>query len=182
MAADVMTTNPKSIDQNATVGDTAEFLSTSGIHTAPVIDEAGRPVGVVSRSDLFDYSGTRRDHLLAKAGGKSTFDSLDDWSDDSVADLKVMQIMTPVVFCVRIDAPVSAVIQKMWALEVRCLFVTDEHGVLVGVISVFNLLRSVVEPAGQTQRSRLRHLTTASSSFAGVPRAYSQSELEYAPP
>lgn len=182
IAADVMTTNPKSIDQNATVGDTAEFLSTNEIHTAPVIDEAGRPVGVVSRSDLFDYLGTRRDHLVAVARGKSTFDSLDARSDDLVTNVKVMQIMTPVVFCLPIDAPVATVIQKMLALEVRCLFVTDEHGVLVGVISIFNLLRSVAEPAGHTQCGRSRHLTTASSSFAGEPRVYSQTELECAPP
>ena len=41
VAADVMTRNPKSIRQSASVRDTAGFLTSNGIHTAPVIDEAG---------------------------------------------------------------------------------------------------------------------------------------------
>lgn len=54
VAADVMTRNPKSARQSASVRDAAGFLISNGIHTAPVIDEAGRPVGVVSRTDLLD--------------------------------------------------------------------------------------------------------------------------------
>lgn len=171
-AADLMTTNPRSIDQNATVAETAEFFREYEIHTAPVIDEAGRPVGAVSRSDLVKSMGSRRDRMLAKARGASTYDALDDWSDGLVADLKVMQIMTPVVFCVPVDAPIETVVQKVLALELRCLFVTDEHGVLVGVISIFNLLKSITEPAGRTRSSRSRDWATASSSFAGLPSAF----------
>jgi predicted transcriptional regulator len=51
--------------------------------------------------------------------------------------------MTPVVFSVPTEAPIARVIQKVLALEVRCLFVTDKSGVLVGVISVFDLLRTL---------------------------------------
>ena len=53
--------------------------------------------------------------------------------------------MTPVVFSVSMDTPIGKVIHKIAALEVRCLFVTDEHGVLVGVINVFDLLRTPME-------------------------------------
>jgi len=60
-------------------------------------------------------------------------------------DLKVMEIMTPVVFSVSKDAPISKVIHKVAALEVRCLFVTDEQGVLVGAINIFDLLRAPLE-------------------------------------
>jgi CBS-domain-containing membrane protein len=180
-AADLMTTNPRSVDQNATVAETTEFFREYGVHTAPVIDEAGRPVGTVSRSDLVESMGSRRDRLLAKARGASTYDALDDWSDGLVADLKVMQIMTPVVFCVPVDAPIETVVQKVLALELRCLFVTDEHGVLVGVISIFNLLKSITEPAGRTRSIRSRDWATASSSFAGLPPAYWQTEPAYAP-
>jgi CBS-domain-containing membrane protein len=180
-AADLMTANPKSIDQNATVAETAEFFSECGIHTAPVIDEAGRPVGAVSRSDLVESMGSRRDRMLANARGTRTYDALDDCSDGLVADLKVMQIMTPVVFCVPVDAPIETIVQKVLALELRCLFVTDEHGVLVGVISIFNLLKSITEPAGRTRSIRSRDWATASSSFAGIQPAYRQTESAYAP-
>ena len=115
-----------------------------GIHTASAIDEAGRPVGVVSRTDLLDYWDRRRDRLAAIAAGESSLCSADT-APNELFDLKVMEIMTPVVFSVRMDAPIAKVIQKIATLEVRCLFVTDEHGVLVGVISVFDLLRAPLE-------------------------------------
>ena len=51
-AADLMTPNPLSIRQNATVKEAAAFLSDRGISAAPVIDDAGRAVGVLSRADI----------------------------------------------------------------------------------------------------------------------------------
>jgi CBS domain-containing protein len=138
-----MTSNPKSIDQSATVRETAEVLQKNGIHVAPVIDAAGRPTGVVSRTDLLDYWGRRRDRLAAIAAGE-----LDGGSPPTIAglpgdELTVREIMTPVVFGVRTSAPIARVIQKMLALEVRSLFVTDEHGVLVGTVNVFDVLRHI---------------------------------------
>ena len=145
VAADVMTTNPKSIGRDATIRATAEFFTTHGIHTAPVIDDAGRPIGVVSRTDLLDYWGRRRDRLLALANGETTLNSSTALPGEPSVDLTVAEFMTPVVFCVPADAPVAKVVDKVVALEVRCLFVTDEDGVLVGLISVFDLLRCVAK-------------------------------------
>ena len=51
-AADLMTPNPLSIRQNATVKEAAAFLTDRRISAAPVIDEAGRAVGVLSRADI----------------------------------------------------------------------------------------------------------------------------------
>ena len=51
-AADLMTPNPLSIRQNATVKEAAAFLTDRGISAAPVIDNAGRAVGVLSRADI----------------------------------------------------------------------------------------------------------------------------------
>lgn len=144
-AIDVMTPNPKSIDQGATVRETAEVLQENGIHIAPVIDAAGRPIGVVSRTDLLDYWGRRRDRLAAMAAGELESDSSQASAGLPGDELTVREIMTPVVFSVPINAPIAKIIPKMLALEVRCLFVTDEGGVLVGVISVFDLLRTPME-------------------------------------
>jgi CBS-domain-containing membrane protein len=166
IAADIMATNPKSIGREATVRETAEFFRTHGIHTAPVIDVADRPLGVVTRTDLLGYWGQRRDRLAAIANGETTLDSCNAEPDGAIVDLLVTDIMTPVVFCVPSDAPVARIIEKVLALEVRCLFVTDEHGVLVGVVSVFDLLRSVASPAGKGRLVRPRPLKQAVSTLA----------------
>ncbi|HKA06379.1 MAG TPA: CBS domain-containing protein, partial [Gemmataceae bacterium] len=48
MADDVMTANPVSIREELTVHEAVIFLTERRISAAPVINEAGRPVGVVS--------------------------------------------------------------------------------------------------------------------------------------
>jgi CBS domain-containing protein len=135
-----MTPNPKSINRHATVRETAEILHEHRLHVAPVIDEAGRPIGVVSRTDLLDYWGGRRDRLTALATGELNAASAPS-SEEPGDELTVPEIMTPVVFGVPTNAPIASVVEKMIALEVRCLFVTDADGVLVGTISVFDILR-----------------------------------------
>jgi CBS domain-containing protein len=136
----VMTPNPKSINRHATVRETAEILHEYGLYVAPVIDDAGRPIGVVSRSDLLDYWDRRRDRLTALATGELNAASAPG-TEEPGDELTVPEIMTPVVFGVRMNAPMASVVEKMIALEIRCLFVTDGDGVLVGTISVFDVLR-----------------------------------------
>lgn len=141
-ARDLMTANPVSIHQAATVGEAAAFLSGRGISAAPVIDEAGRPVGVVSRSDL----------LIHRAHGRLPLQTAPNegppaWAPDASAVSgrmgypRVRDVMTPAVFCVRSEAAAGKVIEKMLGLRVRRLFVVDQSGVLVGVISAIDVLR-----------------------------------------
>jgi CBS domain-containing protein len=54
--------------------------------------------------------------------------------------------MTPAVFCVHADTPSAKVVDKMLALNVRRLFVVDDEGVLVGVVSAFDVLRALDRP------------------------------------
>jgi CBS domain-containing protein len=53
--------------------------------------------------------------------------------------------MTPVVFCVRPDASAREVVETMVDLGVRRLFVVDNSGVLVGVISALDVLRHLCQ-------------------------------------
>lgn len=127
-AADLMTPNPVSIGRGATVAETAAFLAARGISAAPVIDDAGRPVGVVSRTDLL----VREAHRAARLAATVRYERL-----------TVREVMTPVVFCVRPDTPAAQVVEKLLGLRVRRLFVVDDDGVLVGVVSAVDVLRKL---------------------------------------
>lgn len=147
-AADLMTPGPKSLRRDATVAEAAAFLSTRGISAAPVIDEAGRPVGVVSRTDLLHHHGQRAVRLLAAPlapGGRGP---------DPDGRTPARNVMTPAVFCVRADTPAAKVVDKMLALNVRRLFVVDEAGVLIGVVSAFDVLRGLGRPVRAATASR----------------------------
>src|SRR5689334_2819697 len=134
-----MTPDPKSLRRDATVAEAAVFLSTRGFSAAPVIDNAGRPVGVVSRTDLLQHYGQKAVRMLGAPP-----DGCGGVQPDS--DTPVVDVMTPAVFCVDVDAPVEKVVGKMLALNVRRLFVVDDAGVLVGVVSAFDVLRGFGRP------------------------------------
>ena len=55
-ARGLMTDNPVSINEHATLRETAAFLTRRSISAAPVINDAGRPVGVLSRTDIVRFS------------------------------------------------------------------------------------------------------------------------------
>src|SRR5260370_276046 len=62
-AADLMTANPVSIRERATVRDAVKLLIDRRVSAAPVIDEAGRPVGVLSQTDILVHDRERVEHV-----------------------------------------------------------------------------------------------------------------------
>jgi CBS-domain-containing membrane protein len=124
-------------------------LHEHGLHIAPVIDDAGRPIGVVSRTDLLDYWSRRRDRLAALAAGEINTVSVPGDVELPGDELTIRAIMTPVVFGVRSNASMESIVEKTVALEVRCLFVTDSEGVLVGTVKVFDVLRHLARSDAQ---------------------------------
>src|SRR4051794_12856213 len=62
-AVDLMTPNPVSIREDATVREAIGLLIDRGYSAAPVIDNAGRPVGVLSRTDVLVHEREHVEHL-----------------------------------------------------------------------------------------------------------------------
>jgi CBS-domain-containing membrane protein len=124
-AADLMTGNPVSLEATATVPEATALFTDRGISAAPVIDDTGRPVGVVSKADILihDRESCRG---VPTAGSDAT---------------RVEEIMTPAVFCVPLETPAAKVVEQMSELNVHQLFVVDQHGTLVGSITALDVLR-----------------------------------------
>jgi len=136
-AADLMTPNPQSIRDGATLEEAIAFLTDRGFSAAPVIDEAGHPVGVISRTDILIHE---REKMAASAAGPSR--------DEGV---RVRDVMTPALFAVSPAATAARVADQMAALNVHRLFVVDHDGVLVGVVTALDLLRHLrsIPPASR---------------------------------
>lgn len=145
LARHVMAINPKSIDQHTSVHDIEGIFAAYGIHIAPVVDEAGRPIGVISRADLDNYRSRHRDGLLGVVSRASIPGASNATPNGRDFDVTARHMMAPVVVSVPDDAPIASIIEKILELEIRCLYVIDVNGVLVGVIRVFDLLRKVAE-------------------------------------
>jgi len=148
-AAELMKPNPVSIRDDACVREAIVLLTTKGFSAAPVIDKAGRPVGVLSRSDILVHDREKVDYLRTHG---EFFNEPDVETPDgeklksgfqveNVDKTRVRDLMTPAVFSVTPDAPADKVVKEMLALRVHRLFVVDSNGVLVGVVSALDVLR-----------------------------------------
>ena len=143
-AADVMTSNPVSIRQDRSVAEAAAFFALRGIGAAPVIDEAGRPVGVVSRTDVLHHYGLSRQRRDAWREVEDQPALQREPRTSAVGgSLAVHDLMTPVVYSVRPNTSAVTVVERMLSLRIRRLFVVDHHGVLVGVITAWDVLRQL---------------------------------------
>jgi CBS domain-containing protein len=128
-AADLMTVNPMSLRAEATVPEAIAWMTEKGFSAAPVIDESGRAVGVVSRADILVHERERLRSALPPAADTTL----------------VRDIMTPAVFSVTPLMPVELVIEQMLALNVHQLYVVDDDQALIGVISARGVLRCLNE-------------------------------------
>jgi CBS domain-containing protein len=118
-AEDLMTSNPVSVSENTTSREAASLLTYREINAVPVINQAGRPIGVLSRADLL-----RHDH-------------------DGAEIATAAKLMTPTVIAVAPKDSALEVVAKMAAFKIHHMFVVDAAGVLVGVISSFDVVRKL---------------------------------------
>ena len=123
-AADLMTPGPVSLADTDSVPEAVEFLTARGFGAAVVIDAAGHPLGVVTKTDVLVHTRRHKPGLEPD-------------------DTPVTEFMTPAVYSVRPDTPARSVVEQFLELGVHHLFVKDAAGVVVGVISPVDVLKKL---------------------------------------
>ncbi|CAN5312609.1 hypothetical protein BH10PLA2_BH10PLA2_25400 [soil metagenome] len=153
-AADLMTPNPVSLRAEASVAEAIVLFADRAITGAPVIDLRGRPIGVLSGTDLLIHERERLYRGIAWSNeycGQSLSDILEreclgsGYHVSEVDEATVGSIMTPVVFSVRTHSPARKIVSEMVTLQVHRLFVIDDSDVLVGVISALDVMKGLLE-------------------------------------
>jgi CBS domain-containing protein len=151
-AADLMTPNPASIRSTETIDDAIALLTDGGFGAAPVIDDSGRPIGVLSHSDIMVHDRetpsrppAMRRLMAAQEVAMHTSEVLEDRLLIEEKDgIRVGDIMTPAAFSVMPNTPVRRIVADMVSLKVHQIYVVDNEGLLVGVISALDVLRHLV--------------------------------------
>jgi CBS domain-containing protein len=128
--ADLMTANPVSLREDATIAEAIACLTDRGISGAPVIDAAGRAVGVITEADVTVHARER----------------IKGWTSEEDDHTFVRDVMTPAVFTLRPEAPAVTAIEHMRALNVHRIFIVDDAGVVVGVVTALDVLRHLELP------------------------------------
>jgi CBS domain-containing protein len=142
-ASQLMTTNPVSINATASIQEAVALMTDRGFSAAAAIDEAGRPVGVITRTDLLIHQREQVRHarLQDQSGWEAPARLREGFEVEVVDNSLVSDVMTPVVFTVALDTPAATVVEQMLALHVHHLFVVDRDGALVGIIAPHDILR-----------------------------------------
>ena len=120
---DVMTPNPISIVETASLAEAAGILDNRKITGLPVVDAAGTLVGVLSQTDLVRARANQR---LVK-----------NWPG-----LAVGEIMTKPALTISATARLDEAARIMEERRVHRLVVTDETATPIGIISTSDLVRS----------------------------------------
>jgi CBS domain-containing protein len=159
-AADVMNPRVLTVREDMTVRELAHFLVDHEISGAPVVDEDGKLVGVVSVTDI--TLALAEDNEDSDDGDEEDEEEDEDlpgdffrheWtqglSREKVAELQledaieVREIMTPEVHTVPEEMPIPDVAELMIGTHIHRLLVTREEKV-VGILSTSDLLGLLV--------------------------------------
>lgn len=140
MTADVVTVHPETL-----VREVVELVLGKSYRAVPVIDEARKPVGIITNSDLVQRGGLSvRVELLPSLDTPAVHAELERLaSNHKIAS----EIMTPNPVTVPRSAPLTHVAEIMARRRLKRLPVVDESGALAGIISRIDLLRTVAGAA-----------------------------------
>jgi CBS-domain-containing membrane protein len=136
----VMTTRVVSVREDASYKEMAEMLRSRRISAFPVIDKAGRVIGVVSEADLLVKEA-------AQATGTSIIAALRHvHEEDKAAGVTAADLMTSPAITVGPEASVAEAARIMYDRRIKRLPVVDVAGHLVGIISRTDVLAVFSRP------------------------------------
>ncbi|HVP66729.1 MAG TPA: CBS domain-containing protein [Anaeromyxobacteraceae bacterium] len=122
----LMTAKPQTLDPDSTLADAATALLEGGFRHLPVVDDARRPVGIISERDLRARLGTDLYGFT-----QATVEALSE---------PVSGVMTPDPITVPLGTRTAAVLDTFADERVGALLVVDASDRICGVLSYVDLL------------------------------------------
>ncbi|MGH8067847.1 MAG: CBS domain-containing protein [Candidatus Entotheonellia bacterium] len=154
VAKDIMNPNVVSVTDTMDLREAAKIFMEEAITGAPVVDEMGNLVGVISQSDLVEYElATERELTVEAPFYRQPYDDaldpsrgfqIEEMSADTVKD-----VMTPFLVTVAEDTPIREVAARMAKASIHRLIVVDEDQQLRGIVTSMDVLRWVAETKGE---------------------------------
>lgn len=157
-ARDVMTATVVSVTPEEATRAIAGLLLDHGISAVPVVDEEGRPIGMVSEGDLIGRDErdrvARHDWWLRLVTGRQTLDG--DFTARMQEPRTAHDVMTAPVVTVTEDTSVDQVARLLTLHHIKRVPVVRD-GRVVGIVSRADLLRAVtVVPAAGTAPDKVK--------------------------
>jgi CBS-domain-containing membrane protein len=143
---DVMRMQMVTVVPEMTVRELAHTLLDAGIRSAPVLDFAGKIVGVASQSDVISPRISAPPRALdgdghSNGNGASSAATV---CACAVDDLRVRDVMGPVGPVVSPDEPLSRLVSRFVRERVQRALVV-ENGMLLGIVTPIDVLGAIDE-------------------------------------
>jgi CBS domain-containing protein len=150
LAKDIMNPQVVTVTDTMDLREVAKILVQDRITGAPVVDEMGTLVGVISQSDLVEYDLATEHELTVEAPfyRRPYDDALQPQRGFSIEELpadKVAEFMTPYLITVTEDTPLREVAARMASCGVHRLIVVDADQQIQGIVTSLDVLRWVAE-------------------------------------
>jgi CBS domain-containing protein len=157
-AADVMVSNVVTVGIKASIGEVAAILLNNHISAAPVVDEKGELVGIVSEGDLIRRPeiGTAKRHSWWLDLISNKWASATEYIKSH--SRKVADVMTRDVITAKPDTPLGDIAAMLERNRIKRVPIV-EGGKLVGLVSRANILQALASAT-----KKLSSLATANDS------------------
>lgn len=160
VARDIMHRKVVTVAPDTSLRDVIQLFLQKQITGAPVVDDGGKILGVVSQTDLLRYE--QRATLPPSSETPSFYQASN--GDVLVTQLQkleappeaqVQDIMTPAAFMTEESTPISAIARFMLRRHVHRILVTRK-GKLAGILTSMDLLRTLLNKPSPRKQSAKR--------------------------
>jgi CBS domain-containing protein len=157
--AQVMTKDVVCVTEDMDVDELMRLFLERGISGVPVVDPSGKPLGVVSKTDIvrstYEHADTQEveQRVQARDAEGYEYELEPGFHQEHASRGKVGEIMTPVTYSLRPSTSVAQAAALMAFEGVHRLpIVTEVTGEVVGVLSSIDILRWLGESNGYLMR------------------------------
>lgn len=158
LVQDIMVTNLVSVKPDDKMEDVAKVLEEHDINSAPVVDETGKCIGIITNHDLAEYEATRVE--VSNELQHGYFFEQARYGDGSPVKFpgicfnEVGCHMTKTVEAAQPEDPVSKIARTMLRKHIHHIVVMDEQKNLMGLVSSLDILGHILgEPVFRNHRT-----------------------------
>ena len=126
VASDIMEPKVCTVHQEAPMKHAAKVMGEKGIRHLIVTDTFGKPIGIFSERDMLR-------HIASHAASGQLVPGR----------VAVKEVMSKSLATISADESLPGIAAGLAAQKIGCLPVTDKRGVLVGIVSVVDVLRVI---------------------------------------
>ncbi|MGD9332355.1 MAG: DUF190 domain-containing protein [Desulfobacterales bacterium] len=151
---DIMTPDPERVRPDTPASEVVRLLLAAVFTGVPVVDPAGRPLGIITQGDLVYRAGMplRLGLLAASAPGRKNS------ALDALADKQAAAVMTRPAVVIGESKRLSEAVDLMLRQKIKRLPVVNENGLLTGMLSRVDVFRTITREAPDWEAIRRRNI------------------------